>query len=564
MRELPSAARGLLLEHCAAGMIGLPDFHLARRMAGGVPIPDEVLLAFALTSRELRLGSVCLDLQDAPSLTPLTELDDGLGSEASTPLTWPEPDAWVAQVRASPLVGAHGPFVLDDGRLYLSRFHRQEQQVVHALAARRALPEQHGLEVLPGSGETDERQDAAVAAALRHMTTVITGGPGTGKTTTVVRILNALGANRPPTVALAAPTGKAARQLHDSVLEHLSPSASRGTPWSGTLHKLLGMRPRSSVVRHDAEHPLPYDVVVVDEVSMVSLEQMAALLHAIAPTTRLVLVGDPHQLRSVEAGAVLADIVANRSLLQPGSVVELQTNRRSNAEISALAAAIDRGDAEGALGIIDASPSISWFDHDGGEPAQHPQWCEDVLGQAEMVIGAAEAGDGRGALEALRRHRILAAHRVGPFGVQGWARSARALIAQRHPGYGATERYVGQPLLVTQNTESFSNGDVAVVVRCGDALLAAVDQGAEPPLVPPVLLDGAADLHAMTIHKAQGGQYEVASVVLPPPGSPLATRELVYTAVTRARHEVRLYGTRAAFEEALITQARRASGLAAV
>lgn len=562
MLEIPAAATGLLREHCEAGMIGLPDFHLARRLTHRFDVPEEVQLAFALTARELRLGSVCLPLADAPKLLPLTEVDDGLDTGAAAELAWPEPDAWLAAVEACPLVGERCPFVLEGGRLYLGRFHAQERQVADALALRRALPLVDGVPPVPGAGEPDEQQDAAVSAALQHMTTVVTGGPGTGKTTTVVRILNSLGAAKPISIALAAPTGKAARQLFDSVVAHLDPLASRGTPWSGTLHKLLGMRPRSTDLAHDGQHPLPYDIVVVDEVSMVSLEQMAALLAAVAPTTRLVLVGDPHQLRSVEAGAVLADIVANPSLTQPGSVVELRTNRRSNAEISALAAAIDRGETDEALRIVDDAATITWYDHDGGSPARHPQLAEDVTAQADDVLAAATAGDGRTALDALRRHRILAAHRLGPFGVHDWSRAARELVAARHLGYGVGERYVGQPLLVTRNTEEFSNGDVAVVVRVGDELLAAVDQGDEPPLIPPVLLDGAADLHAMTIHKAQGGQYDVVSVVLPPEGSPLATRELLYTAVTRARHEVRLYGTKAAFAEAVATPVRRASGLA--
>lgn len=562
MLEVPVSAHGRLRQFAEAGMIGLPDFHLARRMAHGFEDDEDVVLACALTVRELRHGSVCLPLRTAHELRSTTDLDDGHEALA-TELEWPDPDAWLDAVSSSRIVGDGCPFTLDDGRLYLTRFHRQERQVAEALARRRELPvlSDDDVAVLPGAGERDAAQDAAVLAAMKHMTSVVTGGPGTGKTTTVVRILNSMGAARPISVALAAPTGKAARQLSDSVRRHLHPDATTQVV-DGTLHRILGMRVRGPGAAHHADNPLPHDVVVVDETSMVSLEHMARLLDAVADTTRLVLVGDPHQLRSVEAGAVLADVVANPALTQPGSVVELRTNRRSNQEISALARAVDDGDPDGALGIVDDATSVTWYDFDGPGIMGLQQLRSDVLATAQAVVRAARSGDAKGALASLESHRILCAHRVGQHGVQAWSRAARDIIASEVPDYGQAARYAGQPLLLTQNTETFNNGDVAVLVEQDGALVAAVDQGGEPRIVPPVLLDHAADLHAMTIHKAQGGQYDVVSVVLPPPGSPLATRELIYTAITRARTAVRIYGSREAFVEAVTTPARRASGLA--
>lgn len=562
MHELPASATGLLRQYCEAGMIGLADFHLARRLSQGYEPDERVVLAFALAVRELRLGSVCVVLTHAHELKPLAEIDDGGGVVANQALPWPDPQGWVDLVANSRLVGEGRPFILDDGRLYLARFYAQERAVADALERRKALPIADDAVALPSTNEPDEQQDAAVRAAMAHMTSVVTGGPGTGKTTTVVRILNSLGASGPISIALAAPTGKAARQLHDSVREQLLPSTAARPPFSGTLHSLLGKPVRGPRATYHAQNPLPYDVVVVDEVSMVSLEHMASLLDALSNRTRLVLVGDPHQLRSVDAGAVLADIVANPQLTQPGSVIELRTNRRSNPEISALATAIDRGDVAAANAIIDEASSISWFEYAGQGIGDFEQFRDDVTTTARTVVAAAEHGRAREALDALNAHRVLCAHRLGPFGVQAWGQAARRMVAVEFPQYGAARPYVGEPLLLTRNAGGFHNGDVAVIINDEGQLVAAVDDGEAPHLVPPSLLDGATELHAMTVHKAQGGQYGVVSVVLPPEGSPLATRELVYTAITRARSELRIYGSRAALEECIRTPARRSSGLA--
>lgn len=562
MHEIPQRAEGILRSFCEAGMISLADFHLARRMSRDYETNDQVVLAFALAVRELRLGSVCLALATAHTLKPVTDLDDGAGAALAAPLPWPDEDGWAQAVAGSRLVGPGRPFMFEDGRLYLSRFYEQEREVADALARRRLLPVAENAVAPPPVGEHDAQQDAAVEAAMSHMTTVITGGPGTGKTTTVVRILNALADANPLSIALAAPTGKAAQQLHDSVFGKLAPAATKHPPFSGTLHRLLGKPIRGSKATHNARNPLPYDVIVVDEVSMVSLEHMASLLEAVRDDTRLILVGDPHQLRSVEAGAVLADIVANPSLTQAGSVVELRTNRRSNGEIAALARAIDDGDVARAGALIHDSSSISWFEFDGSGIAGLQQFRDDVSTQAGAVINAARGGDASAALRALQTHRVLCAHRLGPFGVQAWGQAARQIIAQSHPDYGSRQWYVGQPLLLTRNTDAFHNGDVAVLVQADGNLFAAVEQGESPRLVPPAILDGASDLHAMTVHKSQGGQYDVVSVVLPPEGSPLATRELVYTAITRARHELRIYGSSAALAECIQTPVRRSSGLA--
>lgn len=573
--EVPVAAQGLLRSYAEAGMIRPVDFHLARRMAHAFGEKrTEVELAFALAVRELRLGSVCLDLMLAEQLLPESEVDDGLSDVAAAPLAWPEAETWVEAVRESGAVSGPDaptrPFRLNGTLLYLDRYFTDERSVAVRLRDRAALPPPAVADAQLVAvaerlaNQPDADQDAAVRAALRNRTTVITGGPGTGKTTTVARVLISLAADGSlPRVALAAPTGKAAGRLRSAVAEKLPPE-TRLRLWDGTLHKLLGAAPRRPVPLHHRGNPLPFDAVVVDETSMVSLEHMARLLDAVADDTRLVLLGDPNQLRSVEAGAVLADIVETSSLIDGGDgggVRRLGRNWRSDPAINELSAAILEGDVERCRAVLDAAEHVTFHHFDGVLPMSAGTAGADVLGTAAAVIGAARDGDGPRALAALDAHRILCAHREGPYGARVWARAARAIVAAQFPGYGRDEHYVGQPLLVTRNSEQLSNGDTAVVVRRGDALEAVVDAASGLLRLPPALLDDASDVHAMTIHKAQGSQFATVSVVLPPLGSPLSTRELLYTAVTRAKRGVRIYGTWPAFAQAVATPVRRASGL---
>lgn len=566
MRDQPIAASGALRAFCDAGMLRLIDFHLARRLGqlAGEADPD-VLLACALAVRELRLGSVCVDLSTAETeLLPEADLDDGGLTPEVGELAWPDPTAWVSSVAASPVVcdprGAGAPFRLDGTLLYLDRYWRQERRLASLLRARSETAPSAPIPVA-ATGPLDEHQIAAIVAALSHGTTVITGGPGTGKTTIVASMLEAL-APSSPRVALCAPTGKAAARLETAV------GGAAGTTWSGTLHKLLGLRPRSHGSEFGPENPLPFDVVVVDETSMVSLELMSVLLGALGAETRLVLLGDPHQLRSVEAGAVLADIERADDLVRSpgGAIARLRHNYRSNSDINALADAILSGDADAARAIIEGSAALDLVEFTGErDPASFAQLRDDVEAVARDVREHALRGDGISANRALNRHRILCGHREGPFGVAVWARSVRSWLAGQLPGYGLEHRaYPGQPLLIQRNSDLMNNGDTAVVIALpGDgALVAELDRPGGGLRVRPALLDDAVDLHAMTIHKSQGSQFDRVSVVLPPVDSPLLTRELVYTAITRAHEGVRLYGTWEALARAIATPARRASGLA--
>ena len=269
----------------------------------------------------------------------------------------------------------------------------------------------------------------------------------------------------------------------------------------------------------------------------------------------------------VEAGAVLADVAAAPHLVtsQDGTpaVVALRRNWRSNTEINELSDAVLAGDVARALALLEEGRDCTLTPFTGTETLGSFRHLTDSLRDcAAAVVDAAARGDGVGANAALGRHRVLCAHREGPFGVGRWSDLVRSFLAGQLPGYGdGAAHWVGQPLLITRNNGTLSNGDTAVVVRDGSRLVAAVEQASGELRVDPTVLDGAADLHAMTIHKSQGSQFDAVSVVVPPVGSPLLTRELLYTAITRARSSVRLYGSPEALAEAIATPSHRSSGL---
>ena len=344
-------ADGLLAVFNKAGILDAADVHAAQRITELGDEPDEtVALAVALTVRALRGGSVCADL--------LTVAD-----EVNAPdLPWPSPDEWPAAVQASPLQGT-ALHLYDHRLLYLDRYWREEELVARdllALAASAASPiAEAALDRLFPPDYAEQRE--AAETALSQSVTVLTGGPGTGKTTTVARLLALIAeAEDRPRIALAAPTGKAAARLQEAVAAEVAlldevDRARLGDLRAVTLHRLLGSRPDSSGrFRHNRGNRLPHDVIVVDETSMVSLTMMARLLEAVRPEARLILVGDPDQLASVQAGAVLADLVEGMSGRDDMRVVALTTPHRFGKSIGRLAGAIRDGDADRALALLRA------------------------------------------------------------------------------------------------------------------------------------------------------------------------------------------------------------------
>jgi exodeoxyribonuclease V alpha subunit len=591
---LATRATGLLATFNAAGVLDLADVHTAATVGRITGESDEsVALALALTVRALRLGSVCVDLTTVAD-DVFEAAEEGL---EVADLPWPEPSAWLTRCRASRAL-ADGPDAPDGrplrlvaGNLYLERYWRQEEAVRRQLVERLSAPpptvDDERLTVALdrlfsgdglAPGEEDLQRRAAEVCA-RQWVTVLAGGPGTGKTTTVAKVLAMLGdqPGRPPRIALAAPTGKAAARLSEALADARNrldaDDVARVADLSAvTLHRLLGWLPSSrGRFRHHADNRLPYDVVVVDEMSMVSLTLMARLLEAVRPDARLVLVGDPDQLSSVEAGAVLADITGALSTPAPGTaspVVRLQRTWRYGGAIEDLARAVRAEDPDAAVEVLRRGAEDVVFvetDLSPARPAGIEPLAAAVAEAGAALRTASAAGDVVGALTALDRHRLLCAHRHGPFGVSRWSTEAERWLAEAVPGYGDDgEWYLGRPLLVTVNDYDLNlfNGDTGVVVAVeGGGVRAAFGRGSSPVLISPIRLDAVQTTHAMTVHRAQGSQFDVVSFVLPPPESPLLTRELLYTAVTRASRRVQVFGSEEAVRRAVRRPANRASGL---
>jgi exodeoxyribonuclease V alpha subunit len=560
-------ADGLLAAFNAAGLLTAADVHVARRLTALVGDGDElVALAVALATTVVPRGSVGVDLAAVRDLAP--------------DLPWPDATAWRDAVADSAIV-EQGGLRLAHGLVYLDRYHRLEEQVFDDLTERanRPAPEVDDaalaialVRVFPDD-RYDEQRDA-IAAAAHRWTTVLTGGPGTGKTTTVAGLLAVLAdqaavRGQRLSIALAAPTGKAAARLQESVDHETSRfPAEDQSRLAGleslTLHRLLGFRPDNTTrFRHHLHNRLKYDVVVVDESSMVELMMMGRLLEALRPDTRLILVGDPDQLSSVGAGAVLGDLVKGYAGRADSPVVALTTNHRYGEEIGRLALALRDGDADTVMDVLRAgSDRVTFVETEDPEPVLKP----DLIEAATALRAAAEAGHDAAALAALDRHRLICAHRDGPRGVSYWNRLVERWLAQSAGQDFWPRWYAGRPVLVTTNDYGLGiyNGETGVVVRRPDGELRGLIPGSGGAVLDfaTTRLAEVETMHALTVHKSQGSQVDRVTVLLPAEGSRLLGRELFYTAVTRARESVRVVGTEAEVRAAVARRAVRATGLA--
>ena len=587
-----SLTPGLLLDVHSTGALSWGDVHVAQKVSHLFGETDQrVLLAMALAVRALRAGSTCLELSAIQEVRFDTD-EESVGVPAAL---LPEPEAWLAAITASPLVtvgpdaGGDRPLRLVGRLLYLERYWQEESVVAAELVARFGRPPEQvqpaalaaaRAELLGNDSDLDQ-VTAALVPALTGVT-VVAGGPGTGKTHTLARLLGVLWRTLPkaPLVALAAPTGKAAVRMQEALADAVSelPVELAGALeqlQATTIHRLLGWVPDSrNRFVHSRSNPLPHDVVVVDEASMVNVTLMARLLEALRPQARLVLVGDPDQLAPVEAGAVLADIVeaagtpggelakilGELGLPASGPVVRLRHNYRSVQSIAELAAAVLSGDVERALALAGAgAPGVRF-----AARVEETDLRERVTTSGVAMVTAARQGRVDDALRLLDEHRLLCAHRRGPYGVTLWSRQVEEWLAAVLDGFDPTMTwYAGRPLLVTQNSPDLGlyNGDTGVVVNHDGLLRAHFARGRRVHTVSPYLLEGVQTINAMTVHKAQGSQFDRVTVVLPAPDSPLLTQELLYTAITRAKTEVTLIGSEESLRKAVRQRARRASGL---
>ncbi|MCY1271767.1 RecBCD enzyme subunit RecD [compost metagenome] len=559
--------------------------------------PEPVLAAAALCCQALGAGDVCLPL--ARVAGQLLFAESGPGVQA------PVLPVWIDALQASPLVappGGYAPLTLDGARLYLSRYHAYEARLAGSLLQRAAArPEVDEAQLgeslarlFARNTQQPDWQRLAAAQAVRRNLAVISGGPGTGKTTTVVRLLAALleqpGGQR-LAIGLAAPTGKAAARMAEAIRNAkaelpVSDAIKAALPEEArTLHRLLGSRGDSPQVRHHADNPLPLDVLVVDEASMVDLALMAKLLAALPPNARLILLGDKDQLAAVEAGAVFAELCEGRGLdataaadltritgqqvpvenprSRLGDAVVLLTHSHrfaGDSGIGELARRINAGDARGTLELLrGAHPDLAW--NAGPSPAALLERLE--TGYAPY-FAAVRLADPASAFAAFNGFRALTAQREGPWGVGGINEALEARIKRRQ-GIPSRERwYPGRAVMVRQNDYALGlfNGDIGLCLATPHGLRVFFegDEGYRP--FAPARLPSHDSAFAMTVHKSQGSEFSEVLLALPEQPSPLLSRALFYTGITRAKRKVEIWGLPARLSEAVSTKAERAAGLA--
>jgi exodeoxyribonuclease V alpha subunit len=595
----PSAAHAPTGESVACWLAGEAfmdiDRHFARFMErlSGSPNP-EVALAAAMASRSQGQGSICLDLRTVAGTVFPNE-----GTRVRLQL--PALDTWVAALRKAPVVGRpteFKPLVLDGReRLYLHRYWEYESNLAKAIL-RRAELESGGMnEALLAEGLTrlfpvnsdaagTDGQRIAASMAVRKNFCVISGGPGTGKTRTVVALLVLLleqAGDQPLRIALAAPTGKAAARLQESLRkwqEALPCEAAvraRLPTESFTLHRLLGSLPDCARSKYDAENPLPFDVVVVDEASMVDLALMARLFAATPPAARLILLGDPDQLASVEAGAVLGDIchggaAENQPARATGPLSacmgRLKMNYRFGADngILALSQSIHDGDADRVVGLLRETGAGFAGIIGAALPARgqlKARMRERVVAFFRAVL---EAGDPAAALKALNRYRILSPLRQGPYGVASLNQMGEEILRETQLIPGRDPWYAGRPILITRNdaTLKLFNGDIGLLLpeaSSGELRAWFLDGGQIARSLLPVRLPAHETAFAMTIHKSQGSEFEEVLFILPDHDYPVLTRELLYTGVTRASQRVEIWHEESILRAAVGRRIERTSGL---
>lgn len=560
--------------------------------------PDEVLAAAALASLAISQGHSAFD-----PARPQSVLE--------RPPQWPSAQAWSAVLTASPWVDAQAgessdpqaPLVWERGLLYLRRYREYEQRLAAGLR-RIARPDEHKLDAaalaplfaaLFPEHDSDALQAEAARLALRTPLLLVTGGPGTGKTSTIARILPLLVAQHharhgnAPRIALAAPTGRAAermaqsmrdalQRLHGLAQAHAAHFAALPTSAS-TLHRLLGPFGESPRFRHDRAHPLPVDILVVDEASMIDLPLMSKLIDAVADGARLLLLGDAEQLPSVEAGDVLRVMAAAfgdagdaSAADAPAAVAPAASGfagcgirlrrvyRQSGAlELAPLAEAVRAGDADVALALLrgDALRGVQ-FHADAEDPLQ-ADLREDFLAPWRALQ---DCRDPLQALQLASAQRLLSPVRGGPQGVHALnARIEEALAGARRSPY-----FHARVLVVTQNSarQGLFNGDMGVCLQGEDGRLLAWFGGPDGPRAfPPAGLPSHESAFATTVHKAQGSEFDRVFLVLPRHASRALTRASLYTALTRARERLDIHASEAALRQAIAAIDSRISGLPA-
>lgn len=599
----------LLLQAVEKRLLRPLDIQFARLVA--TESQPALLLAAACVSAEAGEGHVCLPLsnlcEDSLFAGRQPALAQAIWQAAGAPDDWPSRLAdWSAVSDGSRVT----PLVLSNQRLYLHRLWYSEGRVADFFAAQEiktAFDMRAAGDVLNSlfGDQPENWQKIAAAVALTRKTAVISGGPGTGKTTTVAKLLAALirlnpGALR---IQLAAPTGKAAARLTESLgraLQELvvSDEERRRFPAEATtLHRLLGAQPDTQRLRYHAGNPLHLDVLVVDEASMVDLSMMAKLIAALPAHARVVFLGDRDQLASVEAGAVLGDICrctesgysqarAEQLALLTGCTLQGSDNRQApvvrdsicllqksyrfdaSSGIGQLAKAINRGDAEQVRAVFAAAHEDVSFQTLNSAEAYQVMLDEVAQGYQPFLQLIRRQAPPAEVIAAFGRYQLLCALRDGPFGVQGLNQRIEQRLMQlqhiRRPGMGS-RWYEGRPVMITRNDSALGlfNGDIGITLRDEEGNLKVFFPLPDGSIkaIQPSRLPSHETAWVMTVHKSQGSEFDHTALVMPTQFLPLLTRELVYTAITRARKQLTIYSEPGVFKRAVQLQTQRRSGL---
>jgi exodeoxyribonuclease V alpha subunit len=617
-----------LPEQVLAEGFGIHVERWARQLGATADVAGAARVAASQLSLAIAEGHVCLALEALPPL-PITLPDLPPADAKKSPGPAPQRPAgqatWRRALLASGVVGtprspAALPLILDDDdRLYLHRYFDYERRLAARLVRASRTPLEGAahrpgirqrLALLYAAGRSDEPADwqrLATALALRNRLTVISGGPGTGKTSTVVHLLACLITLDPACrIAMAAPTGKAAARLSEAVRQraaHLPPEIRERLPdESFTVHRLLGVRPTGGGFVHHAGHPLAVDALVVDEASMLDLALATQLLEAVPDSARIVLLGDRDQLAAVESGAVFAELSADPSLtgacvadlaaltgtpagqIRPpkatttsalrDAVVWLTRNYRfaSDSGIGRLARLVNAGDADAAVEWLRAGddPDLRWLDDDADTPGPAAMGAIfDGYGPFLDAV-AKDARDLRTISDAFARFRLLCAVRAGGRGVgalnEAIERHARSKL-QALDIDPASPWYPGRPVLVQRNDPLLKlyNGDIGITLpdEAGQPMVHFAGPDGGFRAIAPVRLPRHETAFAMTVHKSQGSEFAEVLVMLPEHRSRVLSRELLYTAVTRARERVTLCADASALAAAIRRATTRHSGLLA-
>jgi len=463
------------------------------------------------------------------------------------------------------------PLIVENNRLYTQRYWFYERRL--ALQVKALCQQRYNYEHMEDrvahyfkslSDGTDWQQEAAKKALTRAFC-IITGGPGTGKTTTVVKILALLQelAKQSLHIALVAPTGKAAMRLQESigvgkaslpctdiVKKHIPEQVT-------TIHHVLGAQPPTPYFKHDATNPLPFDLVVVDEASMVDLALMSKLVDALKPSARLILLGDKDQLASVESGAVLADL----TLSLPEHTAELLKSHRFQGDIKALADAVNRQQGERAWQLLQQKDTAVSLLKD--------EIIEFIATQHRKYLQLIEQGaDFKSVYAAFNQFQVLCSNRNGPQSVNDINVRVEHCLQAQNKIQPTGAWYVGRPVMVTENNISMQlyNGDIGLCLpdpQCRERLMVFFlrpDGGIKKVL--PGRLPQCESVYAMTIHKSQGSEFDSVLVVLAEQMNPVLTKELLYTAITRARLSINIVAAQEVFIESVRQKVSRDSGLA--